>query len=191
MNRLMSNKTWIRYDTICWWQYGFVSANYHFDPFSIENQILSSPLTWIVARNNTPCVFFFVSTSSTFTKIEKRKTMLCNRGRFILVVMSITLYYLWDGNTFQIGYPSNVAFFCFLSFLKQNYYYYHQSIPLFYSSVSFVLLSFSLFLLSPRSIIFGSKESLCWACVLNCIFHFLPYLCVWLWFFFPLQMAES
>lgn len=54
---------------------------------------------------------YSVSTSSTFTKIEKRKTMLCNRGRFILVVMSITLYYLWDGNTFQIGYPSNVAFF--------------------------------------------------------------------------------
>lgn len=41
--------------------------------------------------------------------------MLCNRGRFILVVMSITFYYLWDGNTFQIGYPSK-AFSFFLSF---------------------------------------------------------------------------
>ena len=75
---------------------------------------------------------------------EKKTTMLCNRGRFILVVMSITLYYLWDGNTFQIGYPSKSVFFSPFFFCYYDCYYYlslaHSS-TLFCSFFSFILLS--------------------------------------------------
>lgn len=147
---------------------------------------------YVARRNNSSrCVFFsfrfhfFDLHKNWEEEKKKRKKEQCCVivGVSYFVVMSITLYYLWDGNTFQIGNPSNMFFpFCFclwLLLLSSA----HFSV-LFVLFICFLHFPFSL---SPLSIIFGSKWN---RCVWNCNFSFLPYLCD-CDFFSSLQKAES
>lgn len=82
--------------------------------FPIENPKLSSFFNKVMLILCKQCSVFLVWPSRFFI-FEKN---LCNRGRFILVVMSIS-WYLWAGNIFQIAFHKSI-FFSLLLFLFRS-----------------------------------------------------------------------